>query len=286
MLYFHLDIFTEVVDFPLFIQYGHHERIVEPHVHCDFSELVIVLSGHAVHHVGEESFYVKKGDVFVVNENTGHWYDEVKELRICNIMFRMRDLLTRRYDITHTAGFHALFIIEPQQVQSENFESRLVLSDREFLSLKNNLDFMLKEYEGDNEGRETMLISSFLYVVTALSRLYEKKPYTEKGNIMVLAETLSYIEKNFAEKITIEQMAEFSGYSKRHFNRLFKDTYKTTPLDYVLSLRIENACYLLKKKEKSISDIASDSGFDNTNYFCRIFKQRTGVTPSQYRQIF
>lgn len=102
--------FTNEEDFPIFVQYGYHNDDFVTHMHEDFSELVIILEGHAMHRVGEESFYIKKGDVFVINENTSHSFYDAKELRLCNIMFSMKKIFQGRYDITAMCpGFHALF---------------------------------------------------------------------------------------------------------------------------------------------------------------------------------
>ena len=123
--------FTNEEDFPIFVQYGYHNDDFVTHMHEDFSELVIILEGHAMHRVGEESFYIKKGDVFVINENTSHSFYDAKELRLCNIMFSMKKIFQGRYDITQCAGFHALFLLEPYHVQKEHFTSRLLLNEKE-----------------------------------------------------------------------------------------------------------------------------------------------------------
>ena len=122
--------FTNEEDFPIFVQYGYHNDDFVTHMHEDFSELVIILEGHAMHRVGEESFYIKKGDVFVINENTSHSFYDAKELRLCNIMFSMKKIFQGRYDITQCAGFHALFLLEPYHVQKEHFTSRLLLNEK------------------------------------------------------------------------------------------------------------------------------------------------------------
>ena len=82
-----LDYFTNDEGFPFFIQYGKHDDYMFMHGHEDFSELVIVLGGRAVHVVENERFEIKKGDVFVMNQGVCHGYDEAENLKICNIMF-------------------------------------------------------------------------------------------------------------------------------------------------------------------------------------------------------
>ena len=73
----HLHYFTTQKDFPFFIQYGHHDENMFLHSHADFSELVFVLGGYATHIVNEEEYSIKKGDVFVINENTSHGFNRI-----------------------------------------------------------------------------------------------------------------------------------------------------------------------------------------------------------------
>ena len=274
--------FTNEEDFPIFVQYGYHNDDFVTHMHEDFSELVIILEGHAMHRVGEESFYIKKGDVFVINENTSHSFYDAKELRLCNIMFSMKKIFQGRYDITQCAGFHALFLLEPYHVQKEHFTSRLLLNEKEFLELKCHLDEMLEECQQDRQGKMTMLQVQFLYVATFLSRLYDSSQKEQSDKIMPLANTIVYMEQHFNENLSVESLAASAGYSARHFTRIFKETYHDTPSDYMMTLRIEKACYLLKKSKYQISEVARLCGYDNANYFWRIFKKRKGMSPSEY----
>lgn len=282
MYTYRLSEFTKDKDFPIFVQYGFHDDDFVMHSHEDFSELVIILEGHAMHRVEDESFYIKKGDVFVINSHTSHSFYDASQLRLCNIMFSLDKLLDSGFDVTQSAGFHALFILEPYHVQKEHFTSRLLLSGEDFLQLKFHLDEMLEEYNSDRQGRLTMLQAHFLYVATFLSRLYTEADKKQEAGIMTLANAVAYMEQHFDEAVSVEEIAKSAGYSTRHFTRIFKETYHDTPLDYILSLRVEHACYLLKKSECTVTQIAQMCGYENQNYFWRIFKKRKGVSPSAY----
>ena len=116
-----------------------------------------------------------------------------------------------------------------------------------------------------------------------ISRLYNFDNNSEKIDIINIAKSISYIESHYIEDISIDVLAEISHYSLRHFTRIFSETYHTTPLNYILSLRINRACSLLKESRLSILDIAFQCGFSDNNYFSRIFKKRNGLTPKQFR---
>lgn len=275
--------FTNDESFPFFIQYGLHEENLFIHTHRDFSELVIVLNGSATHIVDNENFQIKKGDIFVINKNTTHGYKETQDLRICNIMYRSEDLLAADYDIKKSAGFHALFVLEPYFTKEHKFESRLKLGPSEFEKIHTITDMMLIEYQHKTAGWKTLVKSNFMTLVVILSRLYHFSDTTDKNDMMNIAKTISYIENHYTDDLRVDMLAELSNYSKRHFIRIFNETYHATPLDYVILLRIRHACSLLKETSISMSDIAIQSGFSDSNYFSRIFKNRMGCTPTQYR---
>ena len=86
------------------------------------------------------------------------------------------------------------------------------------------------------------------------------------------------------EKITIEEIAKVAEFSESHFMRYFKETMGTSFFVYLKDYRLTMASRLLISSESSILDIAAEVGFDNLSYFNRSFKQKYGMTPSQFRK--
>jgi len=110
------------------------------------------------------------------------------------------------------------------------------------------------------------------------TRLYKQKEYTQK-----FASLLDYIEKHYNENLTLEQMTELSGFSKFHFSRLFKQYTDMTFCDYLNYRRIAAAEDLLSKPDLSITELALQAGFPSISTFNRVFKQKHGCTPTEYR---
>jgi transcriptional regulator GlxA family with amidase domain len=81
-------------------------------------------------------------------------------------------------------------------------------------------------------------------------------------------------------------MEKLSGLATRTFKRRFKAATGYAPLDYVMTLRIEEAKQMLETTKSDIDDVASEVGYLDANSFRRIFKRSTGVTPTGYRQRF
>lgn len=281
----YLSYFTREEAFPFFIQYGHHESDVFMHYHADFFELVIVINGTAMHHVNDDSYFIKKGDVFVLGHDVVHGYRDTNRLQICNIMFRPEFLLNSEYDIRQLTGFHALFVIEPYLTKNNEFQSHLSLNLQQFEEIHKLTDIMLQEYNSSVPGRMTLLYSYFMILVTRLSRFYQLPERENTDNLMNIAKSVSYIESNFTDAISLDTLAAMSNLSTRHFTRLFTATYHLTPGNYILSLRMQYACHLLLSETDTISEIALKCGYSDSNYFSRQFHKFYGTSPREYRQL-
>ncbi len=280
----HLHYFTNDEMMPFFIHYGSHDDDMRMHYHHDFWELVIVLSGTATHAVDNEEYVISRGDVFVINSKIPHGYRNTDNFRICNIMFQPDIFNSERGYIGTLSGFHALFVIEPYLTESSCFKSRLKLSIDDYEKIKRRLDSMVKEYDEKDFGWQTAIKSLFMLLSVELSRLYSFKNIGGKESVIYIAKPIAYIEEHFKEQISLSELADMASISPRHLTRLFSETYKTTPLKYINSLRLNYAGDLLENTAMSISDISFASGFLDSNYFSRAFKKKFGKTPIEYRK--
>ncbi|GIP18254.1 AraC family transcriptional regulator [Paenibacillus montaniterrae] len=280
---FYLQWFTNDEQFPFFIQYGGHDEDMYLHKHYDFSELVIVLKGNAVHVVNSHSYFVKKGDVFVINGDTLHAYKDPHQFRICNIMYRPEMLTYAGSDLKSINGYQALFILGPHYRNIHHYESRLSLPIPNLEYVSSLIDIMIREYEGKPQAYQTMLASLFTEMVVYLSRQYDSQEVGMHSHIMRLANAISFMEDHYLEPISLEDIARHSDISVRHLNRIFRTYYQTTPISYLLHLRLEHACMLLKNTHLSITEVSYKSGFNDSNYFTRLFRKAYGISPKLFR---
>lgn len=93
---------------------------------------------------------------------------------------------------------------------------------------------------------------------------------------------VDYIRKNLHQKLSIDSIAKLAYVSKSNFFKMFKDELGTSPNDFILQERINRAKELLAG-QNSIKETAFQTGFSDTNYFTRVFKQLVGVTPKSYQ---
>lgn len=99
----------------------------------------------------------------------------------------------------------------------------------------------------------------------------------------VLVSTINYMKNNISSKITLDRLSDLAGITPSGLIWKFKTRLGTTPIDYLLSLRIHLAKQLLSETELSIQKIAEKCGFENSYYFSSFFKKRVGMSPSFYR---
>ena len=101
----------------------------------------------------------------------------------------------------------------------------------------------------------------------------------------ILEPAIKFIYDNFhCENINNSLLAEKCNLSEVYFRRLFKERLKTTPKQFIITLRIQKAKQLLKEGREKISVICERCGFSSQYHFCRAFKESVGVAPSEYRE--
>jgi YesN/AraC family two-component response regulator len=102
---------------------------------------------------------------------------------------------------------------------------------------------------------------------------------------LTLAPALSYVEQNFQSKVTSARAAELCTLSAFQFSRSFKETYAVTFQEYLVRFRIREACRLLKNPDAQVADVAALVGFNDSSYFCKIFKRYTSIPPSRFSSV-
>lgn len=98
----------------------------------------------------------------------------------------------------------------------------------------------------------------------------------------VVGKCIDYIKINFYNKISLNTISNEIGISPSHLSRSFKKETNLTITEFINKVKIEEAKFLIKQNELSITDIALKVGFENHNYFCSVFKKLTSYTPKEY----
>lgn len=278
-----LDEFLKGRDIPFFIEQTRVNTDVHVHTHS-FSELVVISSGTGTQIIDDIAYCVVPGDVYVLSGSVSHGFKDVNKLVLYNMMYYPESILDNMSYYKAMSGFQTLFVLEPYYRKEQNFASKLHLTNENFEFADALLQKILGECFSGENGSTELSNAYFSSLVGFLSRIYSRDTAHFKGKLLHLAEVIVYLEQSFIEDIQIQELSARAAMSARHFSRIFRDNYRTSPMEYIINLRLQYARKLLSREDLSITEIALKSGFSDSNYFARLFKKRFGKTPSEYKK--
>lgn len=132
-----------------------------------------------------------------------------------------------------------------------------------------------------NTGIKSAVLALLLYLCRHYSTPRNQDPSATSPTLDQVRRALSYMKSNFHKKITVDDIAASAGLSKFHFLRQFKRITGRTPTHYLNAIRCEHARNLLESGQCSVKEVAFQCGFTNGSYFSNVFRQYTGLLPSQ-----
>lgn len=97
-------------------------------------------------------------------------------------------------------------------------------------------------------------------------------------------EALTFIEQNFQNAISVEDIAAFCGLNRSYFGKIFRDTVGKSPQEFLMNYRMVKAAELLKLTQLSVGDIGNAVGYPNQLHFSRAFKNIYGISPREWRR--
>lgn len=121
----------------------------------------------------------------------------------------------------------------------------------------------------------------FMMEVYRFIRNIEKSPNDLSFQI---AKTLSYIQTQYADPLTLNDIAAVSGYSRYYFLKQFQNELHMTPIQYLTKIRVQKAADLLLATTYSVNEIAVKVGYANANYFNKVFRKAVGMSAGKFRR--
>ena len=242
---------------------------VRPHWHDEF-EFLYVQEGESAVHVGTREARLKKGECIFINSGQLH---SVRGGILRSVVFHERAVAPEgscfRSDITERVSASGMAFITSAEIP--------LMHDliRQAWEAENTLD-------PDRQNLERYLVTRAMGLVKDSLRDEEK---TQDECITArMKKLLRYIDLHLDEQLDNALLCSVASVSESVLLRMFRSTVGTSPMQYVLSLRLDKAERLIVTTERTISEIAMMCGFSDMSHFARTFRERKGMTPTARRR--
>lgn len=228
-----------------------------------------ITSGKGTYHIGSNTYKLEKGSGFLIPPNTVISYqaDLEEPWSYCWV------------------GFHGL--------KAENYLKRANLSadnpifsfDRDD-SLRTCINEMIdtKKLAKSSDIKLLGLLYVFLSLLVEASEANKHFENPEDRKEQYVKKAIDFIKMNYAQKITVQEIASSVGIDRSYLFSLFKEYLNTSPQDFLINFRIGKACELMENNALSIGDISRSIGYEDQLLFSKIFKKVKGTSPKTFRK--
>ncbi|RUT31898.1 AraC family transcriptional regulator [Paenibacillus zeisoli] len=226
-----------------------------------------ILDGEGIYEVGGKRYPLRKGQGFLICPDVVTYYqaDTARPWSYCWVGFHgtLAELLLKQAGLTQS--------------------SPILHYEKDDL-IYQYLQMMIesKSYLKAQEARLTGLLYLMLSLIVEFG---PAAPPSERESLaeMYVEKVTDFIEMNYAQKITIEDIARFIGLNRSYLGSLFKERMNTSIQEYLVRYRVNKACEMMDKADLSIGDISRSVGYSDPLLFSKVFKKLKGLSPKHYR---
>ena len=237
-----------------------------PHTH-NHTELFYIVGGKGQFFIEDQVFPVDVNNLVVINPNVTHTEASLNAQPLEYIVLGIEGI---------------------ELATGENSNGQFCLLDHfESAEISGCLRNILREMEQKSPGYEDVCQAFMEILVIRLMRSttlsVAAEPQTIAGNRQC-ALVRRYIDEHFKEALTLDLLAEEAHMNKFYLSHAFKKEYGISPINYMLSRRIDESKYLLAETDLSLSRIAQLLGFSSLSYFSQAFRKTQDISPMEFRQ--
>lgn len=237
-----------------------------PHTH-EHVELFYIVGGRGQFRIGDGLYPVNTGHLVIINPNVPHTEVSLNAQPMEYIVLGIGGI-----ELSITKDTEGQFCI---------------LDHYESVDISSCLRNILREMELKSPGYEDICQAFMEILIIRLMRstgLSVPSEAVSLGGNRQCAGIRRYIDQHFKETLTLDLLAEEAHMNKFYLSHVFKKEYGVSPINYMISRRIEESKYLLAETDLSMSQISQLLGFSSLSYFSQVFRKTQSVTPMEYRQ--
>ncbi|MGO4548159.1 helix-turn-helix domain-containing protein [Paenibacillus sp. 2TAB23] len=241
-------------------------------------EINYIEQGSGYYLINGSRYDFQQGDIVLIHANDLHRAFEGEGLVMNIVMFDPSLLaLEQRYDAELLIPFRDI---------GQRFDYVLERTQQAHGLLGSILLEMKAEFERKEPHFEVVVRAKLIQLLAFVNRYFARNNKNEsqhaRGTETIRA-VLRDIESDIAYPWSLGKLAEAAHLSPSRFSALFVQVVGTSPLDYLIQLRLSQAANLLETTDKKIIEVAAECGFRNLSNFNRLFKQHVGKLPSEFR---
>lgn len=237
----------------------------------DYLEIFIVLNGSGSLLVEQSEYKLSKNDIVFINSGLEHTEISNGPEGLEYLFFAVDNIKFLNYPANR--------ILPPELCPVYSYDTNV---------MKNPISEIIRLSESGSSVAP-VIIKNYLIIslILFLQSGYDfdtPQPLRRNGNLQYIS-AKNYIDKNFTQKITLDDLAQQCYVSKWHLTRLFKQHTGYSPFEYINTKRLEFAKKLLRETDYSVTEISYKAGFNSSSYFSQIFKKTFDTSPESYRKI-
>lgn len=264
-------------EFPIayyFKKEGLSRYVMNAHWHKEL-EIVRVLKGQFVLFLNGEKVFLNEGEICIIESTCLHRGEP---------LFCQYDCLVFDVSMLSRAGGDAVQkFIRPLLNNTTRLKHVISKDDALLYSQINQLFDIMRDKKPNYELDTYSLLFAILSQMYAHAYVQTSTPTLYSRQSRAVIDLIYWIENNLNQPISLDALAQQSGFNKKYLCRIFKEYTSKTIVDYINELRIEKACYEISELNESITNAAFNNGFNDLSYFCKLFKRYMGLTPKEYK---
>lgn len=245
----------------------------------DELELIYIKSGSIRYQLNGKTVRMKAGEGIFVNSKQLHLIvSDGADCELYCLIFHPMILCAAH----HIAEKYVAPVME------NGYVPYLMLSETEPWQCRilENIAAVEKDLEAD---AGELLVMGRLFEICRQLYLHIKRPVqgerVQDRNLILIKEMIAYIQKHYQQKLTLQEICDAGKVGKTKGTAVFGQYLNQTPIEYVCNYRIERSIELLRSSDANITEIAYETGFSEGGYYSKVFKERMGVSPLQYRRL-
>ncbi len=268
----------------MFIEYLKNKQMKSIfHSHPNY-ELFYFHEGHGNYLIGDQIYSLSPGDLIFIKGMTLH----CPNMNESNKYIRSIVSFDPDYIRAIAGRLFTIDLLEPFEL-GQNFRIRLQDGD------KDKFEAYLAMLDGYSDKEDTVSINRYrLLFLEMLLELYglcakevERKAEWSSKKEEAAQLAISYIGKHFADNVGLDQIAQHLHLNKEYLSRVFKQVTGVTVFNYLYQRRINEAkIWFLLNNRLSVTEVCYQVGFKNLSHFSRMFKEKVGCSPDQYKRQF